>query len=230
MTRNVQVGSPQHGFHVVEQVPEEGPLRHHLGHHVLALLLQRGRQAAAEAVPAGQHVAALRPCEYPRNRPQRVDAVAPGARRRARSDVHAFDHVEGRRRAKVFEELRAAEDQFAVRLETACGDRLHRRRVCRRHRRPFSAMRRRQGHGRECAFERAHGDRTQAIALIDDFALLGQTQYAANGAVRHGLDQVLRTPAAARRRAAAAVKYQDLDAGLARSFQQPGLRHLQGPP
>ena len=91
-------------------------------------------------------------------------------------------------------------------------------------------MRRRQGHGRKCAFERAHGDRPQAITLIDDFALLGQTQYAANGAVRHRLDQVLGTPAAARRRAAAAVKYQHLDARLTRRVEQLNLSHLQGPP
>jgi len=40
--------------------------------------------------------------------------------------LHALDDVERRRRAEVFEELGAAEDQFAVRLETARRDGLHR--------------------------------------------------------------------------------------------------------
>lgn len=90
-------------------------------------------------------------------------------------------------------------------------------------------MRGRQGHGSEGSLQSAHRDRPQAIALIDDFALLGQTQHAANGAVGHCLDQIFCAPAAARRGSAAAVKNQYLDARLARGLQQFGLGHLQGP-
>ena len=111
---------------------------------------------------------------------------AAGARRRARSDVHALDHIERRRRAKILEKFarcRTPSSRYAVEAAAprwsawppACagGDR----------RRP-PRVRRRQRHRGEGALERAHRDRAQAVALIDDFALLGQAQHAANRAVR----------------------------------------------
>ena len=107
-----------------------------------------------------------------------------GARRGARSNMHAFDHVERRRRAKVLVELGAVEHEIAIRREAACGNGVHRREIRRRHGRPARGMRGGQRHGGEGALERTHRDRPQAVALIDDFALLGQSQDAANGAVR----------------------------------------------
>ena len=41
VARNLQVCSRQHGLHIVEQVPEEGPMRQHLTHHVSAVPLER---------------------------------------------------------------------------------------------------------------------------------------------------------------------------------------------
>src|SRR5258708_30454050 len=111
-------------------------------------------------------MAALRPGEYPGKGPQGAPAVTSGARRRARSDVHAFDHVERRGRAKVVEEPCAAEHQFAVSHETARGDGLHRRRVRGRYRRAFSPTRPPPGPPSAPARPRARVERPPAPTLI----------------------------------------------------------------
>ena len=61
-------------------------------------------EAAADAEPARQHVAALRPGEHPGHGAQRLDAAAGGARHRPRADLHALDHVDGRDGLEVVEE------------------------------------------------------------------------------------------------------------------------------
>jgi hypothetical protein len=126
----------------------------------------------------------------------------------AATDVHALDHIERRRRAEILEELALAEHQVRGRPRGSAP-----RWCCMAAMNPRAAgvarVRGRQRHGREGALERAHRNRPQAVALIDDLALLGQAQHAANRAAAP-LDQFLGAAAAARRRAAAAVEDRDL--------------------
>ena len=60
----------------------------------------------------------------------------------------------------------------------------------------------------KCALQCAHCDGAQTVALIDDFALLGQAQDAPHRAIGQRLDQMFGPSAAARRRAAASMEYQ----------------------
>ena len=80
------------------------------GHCVVHLAQQREaalvlREPAldrrAEAVPAGQHQAALAPAEHPRNRAQVLDARRRRARRRPAADVELGDLGDRRGRAEI---------------------------------------------------------------------------------------------------------------------------------
>jgi len=79
--------------HVVEQVTEEGPLRHHLAHHVTAVLLKPAASRCRSRTTRA-NVAALRPSPNTTECQARGTPLPPARRDRA-EPMHAFEHVEG---------------------------------------------------------------------------------------------------------------------------------------
>src|SRR5262252_5124359 len=65
---DLQVGPRQHGLDVIEEVAEEEPRSTRLTHPLHAELRDDGRKPRARSIPARQHVARLRPREYPWHR------------------------------------------------------------------------------------------------------------------------------------------------------------------
>ncbi len=72
---DVEVGLGQHHLDVAEQVGEERPLARHRGEQLLAVLVEPPLEPGADAEPARQQVAALRPGEDPGDRAQVGDAA-----------------------------------------------------------------------------------------------------------------------------------------------------------
>src|SRR5207244_1390625 len=81
---------------------------------------------AAEAVEAGDALAALAPAEHPGDGAQVLDAVAALARRWAAADVQLGDLVDGCGLAEVADEARRAVDEVAVGGEGPSRQVLHR--------------------------------------------------------------------------------------------------------
>ena len=174
---------------------------------------RRRRPTARTRVPApyqpGSMIRRLAPREHPRDRPQVLDPVGGGARRRAAADVQLGDLGDRRRRAEEVDEAGRAVDQVAVRVEggrrtappSRRGSVAASRRVRRRQRRNdassvaatiVSRLRRAR-----CGLGELGGD---------DLALLGDPQRAVDRSRRLGEDRVVARAAAAPDGAAATVE------------------------
>jgi hypothetical protein len=73
---NVQVRARQHRLGIVDQVAQEIPALHRRAHAIEPVPVDGGFQSGTGAVPAGQHVARLRPGEHPRHRPQGFQRIS----------------------------------------------------------------------------------------------------------------------------------------------------------
>ena len=74
--RNAEVGASQCQLDVVDQVGEEKPVVAHLAQQRSPSRSRASASALPAPIPAGQHVATLRPRVHPGNRAQRLDAPA----------------------------------------------------------------------------------------------------------------------------------------------------------
>jgi hypothetical protein len=124
---DLQVGTGQHGLHVVEQVPEEGQC----ASIPASASSPCSSNAAADPLPKPNQPGSMWRLWVHANTHgmarSAANARAAGAHGGPRPDVHALDDVQRRGGAEVFEELRAAESQAAIRLQAARGDGAHRR-------------------------------------------------------------------------------------------------------
>ncbi len=180
---------------------------------VLADAGEPGLDRGAEAVPAGQHQAALAPAEHPRDRAQVLDARRLRARRGPAADVQArrsprSASPRGSRRRSRASRRRGRDTRERVRRQ-----RVHRTVVrlapgpiarCR-----ASARLERRG---DDGLEVAPPELRIGVLARDDLALLGEADAAVDAARRLREDRVVRRTAAAADRAAAAVEEAQLDA------------------
>src|SRR5690606_3039406 len=186
----------------------ERPVARHLGHRILAVALHAVAQGVADAIPAGEAGAVLRPGEHPRDRAQVVDAALAPARG-ARADLQSLDHVHRRGGAEVVEEIRLLVHQRAI-VRARCRGQIARdllpavlARIARA--RPQGRAQHRAGG----LLEVAQGQRADAVLAVDHLALLGDAHRAVHRAAWRGHDRALGLAAAAAHRTATTVEEHD---------------------
>ena len=191
--------------------------------------LGRRREAAADSEPARQQVPVLHPREDPGNRAQILDPAAGAAGGGPGPYLETLDDVDGGGEAEVAVEVGVVVDQApegclsggrggfhsggpagpGLVAQGADGARLEDR----------------SGH----ELEGSQRDPAQAILRVNDLALLGHPQTAANNPRRLGEDAGPRLAAAAARGAAAAVEEGQLDPGIIGGGLKSGLGLVEGP-
>ena len=226
------VGLGQHHLHVRQHAREERPVAMHLLQQPQALVAVRPEpciHGRAEAVPARQHQAALRPGEHPGDRTQRLDRARLVARGRAAADVEFGDLADHRRLPEVVLEARCFVDQMPIGLERAVRKRFERLQVLRLRRAACSPQQRRFHRRGRQDLEVAAAHLGVRVLGADHLALFGDADLALHGAAGLRQDRLVRRPAAATHRATAAVEQAHADVVPAEGLDQFDLRLEQLP-
>ena len=125
--RDAEVGLRENHLGIRRQRAHEIPFHEHPAESRVLELFRCPGETRAEAEPAGQYEARLRPGEYPRYSPQSVDTALLAACRGPGTDAHALDDVYRRGEPEVVVELGCVIDEFPVGLAAFIGDHIHHR-------------------------------------------------------------------------------------------------------